>query len=140
MEITTNSAEETCKLAQQIARKLHPGNVLALYGDLGSGKTTFTGFLVRALGLPVRVQSPTFVIARKYRGEKFIVNHLDLYRLTSKSELVDIGIEDYINNPDEITIIEWPEIAEAYLPEKTIRIYFEYIGENERKIKIQNLY
>lgn len=140
MEVSTHSTEETKKLAEQVAHKITKGAVLALYGDLGSGKTTFTRYLVESLGLKARVQSPTFVLARKYQNDSFVINHLDLYRLTSKEEAMDIGIEEYLKNSDEITVIEWPENIEDILPIDTARIYFEYVGENDRKIKIQNLY
>jgi tRNA threonylcarbamoyladenosine biosynthesis protein TsaE len=114
--------------------------VIALYGDLGSGKTTFTRFLVRALGLNSRVQSPTFVIARKYSNSELTLNHIDLYRLGTKEEAMDIGMAEFLNDREAITVIEWPEIIEEILPEETIRINFSYTGENDRKISIQNLH
>ncbi len=132
MENITQSTEETKKLAYKVAKKLKPGDVVALYGDLGSGKTTFTKFLVEGLGMENRVQSPTFVIARKYGN----VNHVDLYRLSSEKEVEDIGIEEVINDKNTVTVIEWPELAEKFLPKNTIKIYFEYIDENTRKITI----
>ena len=136
MENITKSTGETKKLAIEIAKKIKPGTTVALYGDLGSGKTTFTRYFVQALGIENRVQSPTFVVARKY-GD---INHVDLYRLTTEEEAVDIGIEEMLEDIDKITIIEWPEIIEELLPEETIKIYFEYIDENTRKITIKNLH
>ncbi len=140
MEVSTHSAQETKRLAFEIAKKITKGDVIALYGDLGAGKTVFTRYLAEALGLKSRVQSPTFVIARRYKSKDLVMNHIDLYRLTSKQDAEDIGIEDFLNNPENITVIEWPEIIEGILPQKTIRIYFEDTGENARKIKIQNLH
>lgn len=136
MEKITKSTEETKKLAVELAGKIKHGAVLALYGDLGSGKTTFTRYLVSALGYSGRVQSPTFVVARKYGN----INHVDLYRMTTKEEALDIGIEEMLSDKDSTTIIEWPEIVEDLFPENVIKIYFEYIDENSRRIKIQNLY
>ena len=136
MENITKSTEETKRLAVELAGKIQKGSVLALYGDLGSGKTTFTRYFVEALGLKNRVQSPTFVVARRY-GD---VNHVDLYRLTNEEEARDIGIEEMLSDQNSITLIEWPEIIENILPEKTIKIYFEYIDENTRKITIENLH
>ncbi len=136
MESITKSTEETKKLAIELAKKTKKGSVLALYGDLGSGKTTFTRFFVEALGLKNRVQSPTFVVARKYG----YVNHVDLYRLTSEEEARDIGIEEMLVDKNMITLIEWPEIINNLLPEDSVKIYFEYIDENTRKIAIKNLY
>lgn len=140
MEISTHSPDETKKLAIGIAKKIKKGDVIALYGDLGSGKTTFTRFLVKALGLESRVQSPTFVVVRKYVGDKLTLNHIDLYRLLSQEEAKDIGIEEILLDSETVTVIEWPEIIENLLPKKTIRINFKYIGENERNITLQNLY
>ena len=136
MESITKSTEETKKLAIELAKKTKKGSVLALYGDLGSGKTTFTRFFVEALGLKNRVQSPTFVVARKYGN----INHVDLYRLTSEEEARDIGIEEMLVDKNMITLIEWPEIINNLLPEDSVKIYFEYIDENTRKITIENLH
>lgn len=134
MEVTTNSTQETKELAEKLAKTIKTGTTLALYGDLGSGKTTFTRFLVESLGQDSRVQSPTFVVARRYGN----INHIDLYRLTTKEEVKDIGIEEFLTDEGVINIIEWPELAEAFLPKDTIRIYFEYIDDGKRKIKIEN--
>lgn len=132
MEIITHSTQETKELANKLAKDIKPGTVVALYGDLGSGKTTFTRFLVEALGIDKRVQSPTFVIARRY-GK---VNHIDLYRLTTEQEVEDLGFKEMIEDKDTITIVEWPDIAENLLSKDTLRIYFEYVDETSRRIKI----
>ena len=136
MENITHSTEETKRLAFEIAKKIQKGRTLALYGDLGSGKTTFTRYFVEGLGLKNRVQSPTFVVARKYG----YVNHVDLYRLTDEEEAKDIGIEEMLVDKNAITLIEWPEIINNLLPKETVKIYFEYIDENTRKITIENLH
>ena len=136
MESITKSTEETKRLAFELAKKIPIGSTVALYGDLGSGKTTFSKYFVEGLGLKNRVQSPTFVVARKYG----YVNHVDLYRLTSEEEARDIGIEEMLVDKNMITLIEWPEIINNLLPEDSVKIYFEYIDENTRKIAIKNLY
>jgi tRNA threonylcarbamoyladenosine biosynthesis protein TsaE len=138
MEITTHSTEETKDLAKRLAQKAKPGDIYALYGDLGSGKTTFTSFFVAALGFKNRVQSPTFVIVRNYKrdtGEIKQVFHVDLYRLTSEAEVEDIGLDEMMSTADTITIIEWPEIYDKKLPEHTKKMYFEYADKGARKIK-----
>jgi len=143
METITNSPQETDQLARKIAEKIKPGDVLALYGKLGAGKTTFTKFLVKSLGFEDRVQSPTFIVARVYNKNSpslARVNHLDLYRLQEGKEVEDLGIKEYFDELNSITIIEWPEIAENYLPRKTIKIRFTELGENKRKISVQNLH
>jgi len=147
METITNSTEETEQLARKIAEKIKPGDVLALYGDLGAGKTTFTKFLVKALGFENKVQSPTFVLARVYETSSNEdssrlnkINHLDLYRLRDKKDVENFGIKEYFDQPNSITIIEWPEMAENYLPKETIKVIFTELGENKRKINVQNLH
>lgn len=142
MDVLSRSTEETKELARGVARKLKPGNVLALYGDLGSGKTTFTSYLVHFLGIDRRVQSPTFVILRKYPGGKgdiLTVNHIDLYRMQSKEELEDLGLEEIFEESDAIAVIEWPELAEDLLPKDVIKIHFKYVDEDERKINVPDI-
>jgi len=134
MEVLSRSTKDTQKLAGTIAKKLKKGDVLALYGELGSGKTIFVRYLVIALGLDNRVQSPTFVLHRKYG----FINHLDLYRLRSLREAKDLGIEEILNDKDSITFVEWPKLIEEFFSNKTIYINFEHISENERKITIHN--
>lgn len=139
MEITVHSTDETKKLAEQLAAQLKPGSVVALTGELGSGKTTFVSFLVKALRIEARVQSPTFVILRKYIGAELNVNHFDLYRLIDYNDVEDLGFEEIINEPKSITLIEWPELVADHLPPETIKISFEVTSENERKINVSNL-
>ncbi len=146
MEKITNSLEETRKIAQDVANKLEPGYLITLRGNLGTGKTTFTRFLVETLNIDARVQSPSFVIARRYTNNKNastkqsiqVVNHLDLYRLQNVQEAQDLDLAQYFEQPGEITIIEWPEIAQELLPaQKRIDIYFEDLGESTRKMRIE---
>jgi len=136
MEVISHSIQETKEIANQLAHKVKNGGVVALYGDLGSGKTTFTNYLVDALGVKARVQSPTFVIVRKYGASGLKINHVDLYRLTSIEEVLEIGIEELLADKNAVTVIEWPELAKRVLPDGTISIYFEYIDENTRKITL----
>ena len=153
MDVLSRSTQETEELAKRLAAGLKVGDILALHGDLGSGKTTFTSYLVSALGIEKRVQSPTFVILRRYAAETDetaeniggslngikIVNHLDLYRVQSKAEVEDLGLGELFSEPNSIGVIEWPEIAQEFLPENVIKINFEYVDENTRRIYAQNL-
>ncbi len=137
------TTRHTKKLAEQIAPTLTPNTVVALFGDLGSGKTTFTSYLVGALGIKAIVQSPTFVLVRRYAGDGIngikIVNHVDLYRIANVSELADLGLPELFTEPHAITVVEWPELCEPILPKNAVRITFEYVSENERAINVQNL-
>jgi len=142
MEVLSSSTCKTEELAGRIAGSLKPNDVLALYGDLGSGKTTFTGFLVKALGIAARIQSPSFVIMRRYEngGDNIsAVNHIDLYRLQDENEVNELGLGEVFIEPNCITVIEWPELAEKYLPKNSKKIYFEYVDENTRRISVQGL-
>ena len=147
MEIICKNAGETKALARRIANKISPGMVLALYGDLGSGKTTFTRFLVEGLEIDKRVQSPTFVLMRKYTrvlvrdfpSKINCVNHFDLYRLESSEDLLELSMQEIFEEPNSISIIEWAEIAEHLLPKDCIKMHFEFLGEEERKIKVEGL-
>jgi tRNA threonylcarbamoyladenosine biosynthesis protein TsaE len=144
MEIFSQAPEQTIELAKTIAPKLLPGDVIALTGDLGSGKTFFTSALTKALNIKKRVQSPTFVLVREYHAEvadQLIkkIYHVDLYRLEDEIEVVDIGLESFFSDEEAITIIEWPQIAQNLLPERTIHINFEMLDEHTRRINVQNL-
>ncbi|MFH1295487.1 MAG: tRNA (adenosine(37)-N6)-threonylcarbamoyltransferase complex ATPase subunit type 1 TsaE [bacterium] len=143
MEILSTSTAETQKLAETLAQKVQPGMVLALFGDLGSGKTTFTSFLVKALGFAARVQSPTFVLHRQYTkpegGPITTIHHLDFYRLTSEEAVLDLGLSEILKEPHSLVLIEWPELAGDFLPQNMIRLYFTTIDENTRQILVEGL-
>ncbi|HCX73272.1 MAG TPA: tRNA (adenosine(37)-N6)-threonylcarbamoyltransferase complex ATPase subunit type 1 TsaE [Candidatus Cloacimonas sp.] len=120
-EINLNSKEDTRELARKIAKQLVKGSVLALYGQLGTGKTFFTQKLCKFLGVSEVVSSPSYVLMNEYRG-KIPIFHLDLYRLTSWEEVLELGLEELFESG--ITIIEWPEVAEKLLPPNTLKIKF----------------
>ena len=97
---------------------------------------------MKALGFVSRVQSPTFVVLRKYLGGRNaikVINHIDLYRLTNRREIDYLGLEEILSEPGSISIIEWPELIEDLLPPNTMKIKFEHVGEFERKINVQSL-
>lgn len=139
IQITTNSAEETFILAGKIGRKLRGGDILALSGELGSGKTCFTGGLASGLGVDSRykVTSPTFTLINEYPAQ-IKLYHFDVYRLNNYSDLDDIGYEEYFSGKG-VVVIEWAEKVAEIIPESAIFIHFEYIDENRRKITIKGL-
>lgn len=128
----SNSEKETLSFGKKLGRSLKGGEIIALSGDLGAGKTKLSQGI--ALGLEVKktVNSPTFVIAKKYPGRKTLI-HIDAYRLNSASDLINIGWEDFIN-PDTVILIEWPERIKKILPAKTIWIKIKSQGDDCRKI------
>ena len=130
---TTESPEETAKLAEKAATRIREGTVLCLNGDLGAGKTLFTKHLVRVLDAG-EATSPTFSLMNIYEGICPIL-HFDLYRLKSEDELDDIGFYEYVDEPDGIVIIEWANKFPDALPEECVTVTFERTeNENERNI------
>lgn len=134
----THSEGETEALAQALAEELKAGDVLALDGDLGAGKTAFTRGLARGLGYPGRVQSPTFTVVNEYEGGRLPLFHFDLYRLTSPEELFDIGWEDYLDRGG-VCCVEWSEKGGDYLAHARHIAITRGEGENSRRIDIQEV-
>ena len=136
-EWITKSPEETTALGKKIAKFLKPGNVAALSGNLGSGKTTFLKGLTTGLGLKNAdaVTSPTFSLMHIY-DSKPQVYHFDLYRLESEKEVLDIGFEEFVSDPEAITCVEWAEKIPGVMPKDALKIQFEVINKNQRKIII----
>lgn len=136
----SQNVSQTTKLAQDLAKKLHGGEVLALSGDLGSGKTTFTQALAAALKIKEKITSPTFVMLKCYpviiNDKKVDFVHIDAYRLESKEDFQSIGAEDYLNKDNVIMVIEWAEKVKDLLPKDVIWINFKYLNGNEREIAI----
>lgn len=140
----TNNFKKTQKLGEDFARSLLAGSqgetlIIALYGDLGSGKTTFVQGIAVGLGIKNRIISPTFVIVRNYRiknHESRIMDfyHIDLYRVEGERDIEGLGIEEIINNENNIVVVEWAEKLKKYLPKKRIDVHFFYENGNERKI------
>jgi tRNA threonylcarbamoyladenosine biosynthesis protein TsaE len=123
--------EQTQKLAEQLAKNLYPGAVLALNGELGSGKTTFVRFLARACGLTANVRSPTFNLLNIYPG-KMPFYHFDFYRLNNAADLENIGGTEFIPSPDGVTLIEWAEKIPEALPEDYLEIKISADNELSR--------
>jgi len=121
--VISKSPEETRSFAASLAAELQDGAVLALHGELGSGKTCFVQGLARALGVRQAVTSPTFTIVNEYRGRCPLV-HMDLYRISDPEELLELDFESYLD-AQGITVIEWAERSGDWLPDNTMHIYFE---------------
>lgn len=129
-KIITYSEEETIELAQNIESEKFPNMVICLRGDLGSGKTVFTKGFAGALAVKEEVTSPTFNIIKEYTSGEMPLYHMDVYRLEGKVE--DLGIEEYYTKKG-ITIIEWADLIEDYLPEKRLEIRIKSSDEDEDK-------
>lgn len=133
--IYTNSAEETMAFGEKLGKKLNPGDVLALFGDLGAGKTTFTKGLARGLNLTDDIHSPTFTLIHEHPGA-IPLYHVDLYRLSNEAEVEMIGIEEYIYG-DGVTIIEWADRMKSMLPENRLDLEFKMKGDTQREITLE---
>lgn len=131
----SRSEAETEAIGESFAKNLKPGTVVAMYGDLGAGKTAFVRGMARGMGLECRVSSPTFTIVNEYEGERELI-HFDMYRLESSDELFDIGWEDYLSR-GAICAVEWSEkVDDAFFGDETV-LRIEKLGDNERKITIE---
>lgn len=136
MEFITKSANQTQDLGQRLGASLIGGEVFALEGDLGSGKTTFIQGLAKGAGITQRVISPTFIVMRQYSLPKFTFYHVDLYRLEGdlNKEIENLGLKNMIGDNNSVMVIEWAERIKELLPRQTKWIKFENLGEDKRKI------
>ena len=127
--IPIKNEEETRRFAHELAESLAPGDVLALIGDLGTGKTALTSYIAEELGINRRVNSPTFTIVKEYTDGRMPLYHFDVYRVSDPDELFNIGIDEYFFG-EGVCIVEWADLILDILPENTKYIYLAY-GENE---------
>ena len=121
---------DTEKIGEEIASTLKSGDFVALFGEMGSGKTVFTRGFVRNLIPDARVSSPTYAVLNVYEGDKVTVNHFDMYRVTSEDDLLSTGYEEVIS--DGITVCEWPENIKEFLPDRYLKVVFSK-GEDSRR-------
>lgn len=135
LEISTNSPEETEKIAYTIARHLRGGEVVELVSDLGGGKTTFTRGLVAGLDSQEAVASPTFTISREYNQGRLPVHHFDFYRLHEPGIVAD-ELAEVVGDPKGVVVVEWAEIVAHVLPEAHVRIQITATGESGRRLTI----
>jgi len=134
--LVATTPAQTAASGAALARTLGPGDVVALYGELGAGKTCFIQGLVGGLGVSTHATSPTFVLVNEYRG-RLPVHHVDAYRTSSLTELLDLGLLDLMGG-DGVTLIEWADRAEALLPTGTVRVRIEGVGDEPRAITIDD--
>lgn len=137
-EIVTNNVEETLKFGKKFFLQLKAGDIVCLFGDLGSGKTTFVKGLAQGLGIKQDiVNSPTFVLLNIYEG-KLPLYHFDLYRMEDVKEILAIGYEEYFYGQG-ITMVEWAERLENLMPKKYVRVELLHRGEEKRLIRVHKI-
>lgn len=139
MEIITKSEKETQEFAKNFAQSLNFGDVLALTGELGSGKTAFAKGIAAAIGIKDHITSPTFVILKNYEIKNYKLKiknlvHIDCYRINGIDDAESIGLNEYFESKDNVVIIEWAENIQSILPKRTKHIKLENLGADKRKI------
>ena len=132
--ITTHSDDETRVAGEALARTLRPGDVVGLTGDLGAGKTCFVQGLARGLHAAVWPTSPTFVLVNEYRAD-LPIHHVDTYRVAGPADLVDVGLLELIDG-EGVTVIEWADKVASLLPDRTIHVAIEGVGDEPRTITV----
>ena len=135
VELESSSPEETERIAAAVARRLSPGDVVTVAGELGAGKTTFVRGAARALGIEGPVTSPTYVIGHRYAGEPD-VSHLDFYRYDGMSDAEWGDLERYFEQA--IVFVEWPEAGEAFLPVPRVRVRLRHHGDGNRLVVLES--
>jgi tRNA threonylcarbamoyladenosine biosynthesis protein TsaE len=131
---TSLRPQDTEALAAWLAKAAVPGTVIGLDGDLGAGKTAFSQFFAKHLGVKGVVNSPTFTIIKEYEG-RLPFYHMDVYRV-SLEEAEDLGLDEYFYGSG-VSLVEWSQIVRELLPEQHLHLYIETVGETERKITLQ---
>ncbi len=137
-QFKTYNFYQTQNLAKKMAQR-PKGNVYALVGELGSGKTTFAQGFAQGLGIKDKILSPTFILIRQHPIPKSskTLYHLDLYRMDNTEQIKQLGIEEIISDPDNIVLIEWAEKAKKFLPQNITWIFLKSIGQYIRELKIK---
>jgi len=137
---TTKNEMETFALGKKIASLLKTGDILAITGDLGTGKTVLVKGVAAGLSIDGHITSPTFTLVQSYEGPEAALHHFDVYRISDENELFEIGFDEYLYSGD-ICVIEWADLIRNLIPEKAVRIHLER-GKNapeERKITIEGM-
>ena len=133
-EITVDSQEDTADTARRFAEEIQGGDVIALTGNLGSGKTFFVNKICKYFGIE-NVSSPSFAIVNQYQNS-LLINHFDFYRIKKEVELYDIGFNEYLSEPAAINFIEWADLFPELLPQKHFKVAISIIDQTKRKIEI----
>ena len=134
MKKRVKTLTETNLLATEFAKTIKKGDVILLNGDLGAGKTTFTQFVLKALGVKDIVNSPTFAILKSYNG-KFLFEHIDAYRI-NLDEAIEIGLDEILSKKDRVFFIEWAQNIQPLIPKNHRLVNIKYVNDTTREFEI----
>ena len=136
-EFITSSEEETENIGKSLAMSLSKGDAVLLRGNLGAGKTVFSRGFARGLGITEPVSSPTYTIVQEYElPDGGRLYHLDLYRISGVNAALAFGVDEFLDDPQGISLIEWPDRIDGILPENAICIEIEHLSDSERRLTI----
>ena len=136
-EFITSSEEETENIGKKLAMSLSKGDSVLLRGNLGAGKTVFSRGFARGLGITEPVSSPTYTIVQEYElpaGGRLY--HLDLYRISGVNAALAFGVDEFLDDPNGISLIEWPDRIDGILPENAISVEIEHLSDTQRRLTI----
>lgn len=134
-----NNLKQTMSLAKRFSKTLKGGEVVLFDAEMGAGKTTFTKFLFKCLGVREIVSSPTFTLLREYQTKKFCLYHFDMYRIEDYNEIGEIGFFEYLNKPNAIVVIEWFEKIKEALSGEFIKITINKTSETGREFQFEKV-
>jgi tRNA threonylcarbamoyladenosine biosynthesis protein TsaE len=135
MQIITRDSQQTINFGRKLSRFLKKGDIVALYGNLGTGKTTLVKGIAQGLGIKKeKINSPSFILLKKYKG-KLILYHFDFYRIQKAQDAYSVGLEEFLFS-DGISVIEWADRIEGFLPREYLSIELEFKNTDKRKIKL----
>ena len=132
-QMLLRSEQEVMEYGFRLGQEAVPGQVIALTGDLGAGKTTLTKAIARGLGIEETITSPTFTIVKEYRSGRLPLFHFDVYRIGDIDEMYELGYEEYFFG-DGLCVVEWADLIEELIPEEALRISIAYEQEEEERI------
>lgn len=138
VKVSIHSAADMQDFGEKLAHKLPGGSVVELIGDVGAGKTTLVKGIGRGLGVAENIQSPSYTIFCRYDGEKLALHHYDFYRLQDPG-LVSYDLEESLNTPNTITVVEWADNVQGVLPTEHITIRLQQTGEDDRELEIEGI-
>ena len=138
LSFRTHSERETIQRAKLLGQKLRPGTVVALAGEMGSGKTHFIKGLCQGFGVKDadEVKSPTFVLLHQYQG-RFPIYHFDLYRLEQERELEPIGFDEFLSDPKAVAVVEWADRVPTKIPREAVWVELKILGPTSRQIRVR---